>query len=146
MQSSYAITDSILGETRQTVGDGLEVRDINLGLRVGYSGFNIDATLLTHDSAFAQDGTGFEAGLSYETGGFAARLSARQYREGLDLLGFENEFRKFVSFELGARYKLNDDLGFTGGVRLFRADDHWMTDPALGEGSQMIYLGGSLRF
>jgi len=121
-------------------------REYNVGLQLGYSGFNIDASLVRRDSAFADATEGLEAGLSYQGDVFAARLSAAEYRRGKDLLGIENAARRLISFELEASYKLTRRLGLTAGARYSTFGEQFLLTKLGANESQMIFVGGRFSF
>lgn len=116
------------------------------GVSLGYSGFGIDASVTRQTGQFADDMEGFEAGFSYRGNSWSARLSMSEYSEGADLIGIENEARNIVSFELGANYRLTDRIGLTGGVRHYDYSTRFISKAEDGNTSQMIFLGGRLRF
>lgn len=121
-------------------------REFDLGFAARYSGFGLDAKLSQQTSIFDGDLTSFDVGLSYQANRWAARLSLSEYTEGADLYGIENEVRNMISLELGASFRLSETFGLTGGVRYYDYGDSWIVDPETGETSQMIFLGGRLKF
>jgi len=130
---------------RQT---GLSALNNDVGISLGYAGFNFDASFSEYDNpAMLQQGFGIEAGLSFSTNSFSARLSARQYRDGSDLLGPNNVFRQFISYELGAQYRLGRGFGVTGGVRYSDFGAPFLNAAGvLGDKDQVVFVGGNLRF
>ena len=117
----------------------------NIGLSVGYEGFNIDASWLESAHLFDPDVTGYEAGFSYSLSRFTARVSMAEYTRGVDLLGLTEEAR-ILALELGAQLRLSDRIGLKGGVRYYDYGDQWVLNPDSAEDSQMIFLGGNFRF
>ncbi|SDD28714.1 hypothetical protein SAMN04488071_0244 [Kordiimonas lacus] len=146
LKSAYRLSMQGLPAANAFNSSDLAERQYNVGLSLGYSGFGLDATLMRQTSLFDADMSGFDVGFSYQAPSWSARLSMSEYREGADLYGIENEARNIISVELGASYRLTDSLGLTGGVRYYDYGSRLMVDPEAGEKSQMIFLGGRLRF
>ena len=146
LESNYRMSMQGLSAATGYSSSDLAEHQYNLGLSVGYSGFNLDASLLRQQSLFEKDLSGYGVGFSYQAASWSARLSLNEYREGADLYGIENEARNIISVELGANYRLTDALGLSGGVRYYDYGSRIMLDPAAGEKSQMIFLGGRLKF
>lgn len=132
--------------TNGAVSDQLADREYDLGLSIGYSGFNLDASLQRDWSPFKTPGEGYELGFSYQATAWSARLAWNAYKAGEDLEGIENEQRDFISLEVGANLKLSNRFGLTGGVRYFDYGSHHLVTTEQGESSQMIFIGGRLRF
>lgn len=146
LQSNYRLSMQGLSSTVGFSDIGLAETSYKAGLSLGYSGFGIDASLMRQTSLFASDLQGYEAGLSYQAPSWSARIAMSEYSEGADLLGIENEVRNIISFELGASYRLTDRVGLSGGVRYYDYGSSYIANPEQGEKSQMIFLGGRLRF
>ena len=145
LSSEYRLSESGFIPTSGNFSDLLN-REMNVGMSVGYSGFNIDASILRRDSLLGGDGLGYDVGLSYSGDSWSARLSLSEYRKGIDLLGLENESRNIISVELGASYKLTNSLGVQGGVRVYDYGQRVLVNPEAGERSQMVFLGGTFNF
>ncbi|NVJ71288.1 MAG: porin [Alphaproteobacteria bacterium] len=146
LQSAYRLSMQGLPAANAFNNSDLAERQYNVGLSVGYSGFNVDASLMRQTSVFESDMSGFDVGFSYQANSWSARLSMSEYREGADLYGIENEARNIISVELGASYRLTNTLGLQGGVRYYDYSNRLMLNPEAGEKSQMIFLGGRLKF
>ena len=146
LQSAYRLSMQGLPAANAFNNSDLAERQYNLGLTVGYSGFNLDASVMRQTSVFDGDTSGYDVGFSYQAPSWSARLSLSEYQEGADLYGLENEARNIISVELGASYRLTNTLGLKGGVRYYDYGNRLMLDPAAGEKSQMIFLGGRLKF
>ncbi|NVJ99787.1 MAG: hypothetical protein HWE25_16670 [Alphaproteobacteria bacterium] len=146
LQSAYRLSMQGFPAATGANNSDLAERRYNVGLSLGYSGFGLDASLIRQTSIFDADSSGFDVGFSYEATSWSARLSLSEYREGADLYGLENEARNIISVELGASYRLTDTLGLSGGVRYYDYGSRLMLDPEAGEQSQMIFLGGRLKF
>ncbi len=126
--------------------NSLARREENLGVSLGYSGFGLDASFTRQSSLFESDGYGYNVGFSYHSQSFVARISMSEYTEGADLNGLENEARNIISVELGASYRLTENIGLTGGIRYYDYGDRWLVNPEEGENAQAIFLGGRLKF
>lgn len=148
VESAYRMSrkaDTVIG-FNDTFTD-LAEHAYNVGLTVGYSGFNLDASVRREWSPFETDLSGVDLGFSYQANTWSARLGWSAYRAGKDLVGFENDARDFVSVELGANLKLSDNIGLTGGVRYYEYDTSWhLIDATQGDTSQMVFVGGRLKF
>lgn len=146
LQSQYRQSMQGLSAATGFADVGLAETQYKAGLSLGYSGFGLDASLLRQSSLFANNMAGFEAGFSYQATGWSARIAMSEYTEGTDLYGIENEARNIISFELGASYHLTDNVGLKGGVRYYDYSGSYAINPDDGDKSQMIFLGGRLRF
>jgi hypothetical protein len=146
LQSNYRMSMQGLSSTFGFSDIGLAEISYKAGLSLGYSGFGIDASWLRQTSLFTSNMQGYEAGFSYRATSWSARIAMSEYSEGADLIGIENEMRNIISFELGANYRLTDRVGLTGGVRYHDYGSSYIANPEQGEKSQMIFLGGRLRF
>lgn len=146
VQSQYRRSLQGLSATAGFADLGLAETHYKTGLSVGYSGFGIDASFLRQSSLFTQDFEGFEAGFSYQASSWSARIAMSEYTEGTDLLGIENEARNIISFELGASYRLTERVGLRGGLRYYDYGGAYAINANGGDKSQMIFLGGRLRF
>lgn len=146
VQSAYRLSMQGIPATTGFGNSGLAERRYNVGLSLGYSGFNLDASVIRQTSVFEPELTGFDVGFSYEASSWSARLSLSEYQEGADLYGIENEARNIISVELGASYRLSERIGLLGGVRYYDYGSRLLLNPEEGEKSQMIFLGGRLKF
>lgn len=126
--------------------DQIVERGYNVGVTLGYSGFNLDARLSREWSPFISERIGYDVGFSYRSNSWSARLAWSAYKAGEDLRGFDNDARQFISFELGANLKLTERLGLSGGIRHYEYGE-WRLVPGIkGEDDQMVFLGGRLKF
>lgn len=146
LQSAYRMSMQGIPATTGFGNSDLAERRFNVGLSLGYSGFNLDASVMRQTSVFEPEMTGFDVGFSYQASSWSARLSLSEYQEGADLYGIENEARNIISVELGASYRLSERIGLLGGVRYYDYGDRLLLNPEEGEKSQMIFLGGRLKF
>jgi hypothetical protein len=147
LESAYRFTIDGLPTSAVSADIGSANREYNVGVTLGYSGFGVDASMTRQTNVFERDLSGFAIGFSYQSKSWAARLSMSGYRQGADLFGIENDVRSIVSVELGASYRLTDSIGFKGGVRYYDYGDQWVVvDTEIGENSQMLFLGGQLKF
>ena len=146
LESALRLTRNDLQGAFDFTNVSIANREDNVGVTLGYSGFGVDASVTRQTSVFEPESFSFDLGFSYQAQRWGARLSLSEYREGADLFGIDNDTRSIVSVELGASYRLNDRLGIRGGVRYFGYGDQWLANPEAGENSQMIFLGGQLKF
>jgi len=146
VESSYRLSMQGIPALSPLATSDMAERNYNFGVTVGYSGFNLDASMMRQESLFERDISGYGVGFSYQATSWAARLSLNEYKEGADLYGLENEARNIISVELGASYRLSSNLGLQGGVRYYDYGSRMMLHPEAGEKSQMVFLGGKLSF
>lgn len=146
LESQYRLSLQGLSTTTGFADAGQAETHYRAGLSLGYSGFGIDASLMRQSGLFAKNLEGFEAGFSYQATTWSARIAMSEYTEGTDLYGIENEARNIISYELGANYRLSDKVGLTGGVRYYDYGSNYISASENGDKSQMIFLGGRLRF
>ena len=154
-----ALVSSVSVEQDKLVGvafnDGLstplERRSYNVGLNIGYWGFNLDASIVSQAGGLEAAYEGFDVGLSYRWSSWSTRLAVGEYSRRTDLGGdtlavAENPDNDFYTLELGAAYDLNEALRFSGGVKLFEYGDSFGLDEQAVERSQMVFLGTKLSF
>lgn len=146
LESNYRLSMQGIPSLSPLATSDMAERNYNFGVTVGYSGFNLDASMMRQESLFERDISGYGVGFSYQATSWAARLSLNEYKEGADLYGIENEARNIISVELGASYRLSSNLGLQGGVRYYDYGSRMMLHPEAGEKSQMVFLGGKLSF
>ncbi|PCI63901.1 MAG: hypothetical protein COB37_03910 [Kordiimonadales bacterium] len=146
LESALRLTPDDLQSALGYTNTGLTNREDNVGVTLGYAGFGVDASVTRQTSIFEAESFSYDLGFSYQARRWGARLSLSEYREGADLFGIDNETRSIVSVELGASYRLTNRIGIRGGVRYFGYGDQWLANPEAGENSQMIFLGGQLKF
>ncbi len=146
LESQYRLSIDGLSATTGFADAGQAETLYRAGVSLGYSGFGVDASLMRQSGLFARQLEGFEAGLSYQATTWSARIAMSEYTEGSDLYGIENDARNIISYELGASYRLTDKVGFTGGVRYYDYGSNYFSTSEDGDRSQMIFLGGRLRF
>lgn len=147
IESAYSLsntTPQLNGDT-YSINNPFADRTYNVGLSVGYSGFNLNASVIREESFWNGGTEGFGVGFSYTSSRWAAQLSLSEYKEGLDLHGINNEVRNFVSVELGASYQLSNRFGILGGVRYYDQRDGYLSQSDFGS-AQAFFLGGRLKF
>lgn len=110
----------------------LERQTYRFGLEVGYSGFNIGASLRSDRSVYADTTSGYGVGFSYTGNSWSTSLNVGEYsRKYKNLFGnFGQDQLNFYSFELGASYNLSNSLKLSGGFRYL----------AFGEDANLMYL------
>lgn len=148
LESQYRLSLQGLSATSGFADAGQAETQYRAGVSLGYFGFGVDASLMRQTGLFARDLEGFEAGFSYQSSSWSARIAMSEYTEGSDLYGIEKDARSIIAYELGASYRLNDRLGLTGGVRYYDYGANYFSTSKAGEidTSQMFFLGGRLRF
>lgn len=119
-----------------------------LGLNVGYSGFNIGATLREDQSVYADTTRGYGVGLSYTGTSWTTSLNvgeySRKYRNVFANYG-DNE-ANFYAFEIGASYRLNRAFSFSGGMRYLSFGEDVEYSLFERPEAQVFYLGTNLNF
>lgn len=125
--------------------DQLADRRYNVGVTLGYSGFNLDAAMRREWSPTEIESVGYDLGFSYQSTGWSARLGWSAYKSGEDLKGLNNEARSFVSVELGANLNLSDRFGLLGGLKYYAYEDFHILNTGQ-DTNQMVFLGGRMRF
>ncbi|WND03695.1 TonB-dependent receptor [Temperatibacter marinus] len=98
-------------------------REYSLGLSLGYSGFNVDASVLEQTSEIEQAYTGFGVGVSYSGSKLWARLGYKDMKaDGYTVPSYiydavNTQVADKNSLELQAAYRLKSNWRLTGGVR-----------------------------
>ena len=147
LESAYSLSgvSSQLNGNSYDLNNPFADKSYNVGLSVGYSGFNLNASVIREESLLNGNTEGFGVGFSYTGNRWAAQLSLSEYKEGADLQGINNEVRNFVSVELGATYRLSNRFGILGGVRYYDQRDSYLSQTDFGS-AQTFFLGGRLKF
>lgn len=124
-------------------------RAYDVGLNVGYWGFNLGASLRREVGGLTDGYEGYDVGLSYSGARWSTSLAVGEYRRdftsivsGTNLLDDE-----FYALEFGASYRIGPRLRLTGGLRWFEYGRNFGIDPsAAPPRSQLFYLGTKLNF
>ncbi|UTW55449.1 porin [Kordiimonas sp. SCSIO 12610] len=147
IESAYTLsgTNPQLNGNNYDLSDPFADRSYNVGLSVGYSGFNLNASVIREESLWNGGTEGFGVGFSYTGSRWTAKLSLSEYKEGTDLQGINNEVRNFVSVELGASFELSRRFGLLGGIRYYDQRNSYLSQSDFGS-AQTFFLGGRLKF
>lgn len=135
------------------VSDAFIDREYAIGLSLGYSGFNLDASVLDQTTFASPDYSGYNVGFSYRTN----KLWARVGYKDLNMLPNSNVFdhlsrelginpSDLSSLELQAVYRLSNSWRVTGGLRYSVADSPLKGIEEALEKNQAIYLGTRWSF
>lgn len=115
-----------------------------VGLSLGYFGFNVAAAVRTDQVFMDGQVDGLEAGLGYRIGNFATTVSVGEYHRDRDDSGYlSSEFDNFYKLELGATYRFNL-FSFTGGVQHYDFQRSVLFGNELD--GQKLFLRGSVTF
>lgn len=123
-------------------------QEYNLGLKIGYQGFNLGASLKREYGEFSDGYEGFDVGLSYRAKSWSTSLSVGEYRRTYDnILGeVSDPDNSYTAFELGASYNLSRAFRLTGGFRHFEYGADFALEQEGVARSQIFYLGTRLNF
>ncbi len=130
------------------LGQNFNRQSMNLGLNVGYLGFNLGAFLVRESGGLTPGYEGLDVGLSYQGSSWSTTLSIGEYNRRLNglitsPLGLDENF---YALQFGAAYYLSPALRFSGGVRFFEYGPNFGLTPDLASRSQLFYLGTNLNF
>lgn len=117
----------------------------NLGLNIGYQGFNLGATVRNEESPFLSGIRGYDVGLSYSWSSFSTSLLLGEYSRQRNLLSLADN-SSFYALEFGASYRLSRAFRVRGGFRYITFEDEMIANPLLQPNSQLFYLGTNLNF
>jgi len=131
-----------------TLSSAANRRTYGLGVNVGYSGFNLGATMRGGSSAFANITSGYDVGLSYSGNSWSTSVLvggySREYKNVFsDVIGGTTNF---YAMEFGASYKLNKAFSVSGSFRYLTFDDTARLSLFDQSRSGVFYLGTSLNF
>lgn len=129
-------------------------RAYDFGLKVGYSNFNVGASLKREYGGLADGYEGYDIGLSYNRPSWSTSLSVGEYRNNLINLYDSNSFLNddFYALDFGASLRVVPGMRLTGGVRWLEYGRDYSGDFRLGTGlrlpprSQLFYLGTRVNF
>ncbi len=132
----------------QSLAEAFNRQVYDVGLDIGYGGFNLGASLRSERGAFSDGVVGFDVGLSYSWSSWSTSLLVGEYSRRYNHIfpGQEDAQSNFYAVEIGASYRLNPALRFTGAFRYFGFQDPVLLDPTAPPRSQMFYLGTNLNF
>ena len=83
---------------------------------LGYSGFQIGASMSRNSSLLSRNLTGYDFGMGYEWESWSANLRFGEYKRGRSFIiqPDNNLFDKYSAFEIGAAYSIFPNLNLTG--------------------------------
>lgn len=119
-------------------------RAVNLGLSLGYAGFNLDAAYLTGGQGLDYGYKGYDVGLGYQRGNWGTLLGFSGVQPtssslGTDILGTQSQY----TMRLGAFYQIWP--GFTLGGR-FQFHDYQLFDSERSKNRGEFFLNTKLHF
>ena len=120
-------------------------RHYNLGISLGYSGFNLDANLSEKDGGVTNIYTGIDLGFSYRTQKWMTRVGLSEYTYARSPFSDVPEtVKRLYSIELGGAYNVSPWLSLTGGLKVTDYNRGYdINDPTW---SSQVYLGGRLSY
>lgn len=142
LQSGYSVARNLLMDNQDPA---MMDQQFNLGLSLGYSGFNVDANIVQQTNALSSDYSGYDVGFSYRTNNFWTRLSLTQLSQEQDLFNIKPN-NNITSLELGAGYRISRRFSLTGGLRYSGYDQKGLAEDSSTERAQMVFLGTRLDF
>lgn len=126
----------------------LSRQQYNVGLNVGYLGFNLGASLKSEMGEFSDGFRGYDVGLSYRGSSWSTSLSVGEYSRRYSHVFSDTEDLEdnYYAFELGASYSFSRAFSLTGGFRHFEYGQSNLLDAEASPRSQIFYLGTRLSF
>ncbi len=118
----------------------------DLGVRLGYWGFRIDASIVRQDSVLSNSYSGVDLGLGYHSNRFETRLSLKAFREGQHLTGLGELDRAIHDIELAAAYRISSNISLSGRLRYTDFSSNSFLEQELGFTSSSVFLGGRVDF
>ncbi len=131
-----------------SLADALSRQQYNVGLNIGYLGFNLGASLRSEMGEFSDGFKGYDVGLSYRGSSWSTSLSVGEYSRRYSHLFSDTEDLEntYYAFELGASYSFSRAFSLTGGFRHFEYGRGNLLDADAAPRSQIFYLGTRLSF
>lgn len=124
---------------------GMLDRSYDMGVRLGYWGFRIDASVVRKDSLVAGNYVGFGLGVGYSSSRFDTSISLKAFTEGEHLANVHEFDQEVQEFELGAAWRFTNRLSLAGTVNYTRFNNR-ILENQLGLSEQSVYLTGKLAF
>lgn len=132
------------------VQEALSSQIYDLGLSVGYSDFNVGASVRGEESAFYRGITGYDVGLSYQRPTWSTSILFGEYRQNGNYItaGLNSPYldTRFFAVELGAAYHLAPWVRFVGSFRMYEDPGLFIIEGEKIGISQMFYLGTRVNF
>jgi hypothetical protein len=131
-----------------SLAEALSRQQYNLGLNVGYLGFNLGASLRSEMGEFSDGFKGYDVGLSYRGSSWSTSFSVGEYSRRYSHVFSDTEDLEntYYAFELGASYSFSRAFSLTGGFRHFEYGRSNLLDTEAAQRSQIFYLGTRLSF
>lgn len=143
------------GGVSRSFAEAMNRQEYNLGVNIGYFGFNLGASFKREYDNFSDGYEGFDVGLGYRGASWSTNLSVGEYRRRDDsLLGMAalpinsgiDRDAEFYAFGFGASYNFSHAFRLSGGFRHFEYGRSYRIDLAGAERAQVFYLGTHLNF
>lgn len=149
------------GGVSPSLAEALNRQEYNLGVNIGYMGFNLGASFRREYDRFSDGYEGFDIGLGYRGASWSTNLSVGEYRRRDDsLLGLASlpidpvgsdvgqigQSDAYYAFGFGASYNFSRAFSLSGGFRHFEYGRSYRVNLAGAERSQIFYLGTHLNF
>jgi len=152
--SVESVVSSIQPNTFGTVntlqlGDALRRQIYNFGVNVGYSGFQVGASIQGEEGAFFDGISGYDVGVAYQRDSWSTKLLVGEYRFGNNyMLGLNDPLLndRFFAVEFGATYNLSPWFKVVGTYRLYEDANLMVFNLDSVNTSQMFFLGTNVSF
>ncbi|MEE8294347.1 MAG: hypothetical protein V3R64_01410 [Sphingomonadales bacterium] len=132
------------------VNEALGSQVYDLGLNVGYSDFNLGASVRGEESVFYKGITGYDVGLSYQRPTWSTSILFGEYQQNGNYItsSLNSPYldTRFFAIELGAAYHLAPWVRFVGSFRMYEDPDLFIIEGEKIGISQMFYLGTRVNF
>ena len=131
-----------------SLAEALGRQQYKIGLKIGYLGFNLGASLRSEMGEFSDGFKGYDVGLSYQGSSWSTSLSVGEYSRRYAHIFSDTEDleNKYYAFELGASYSFSRAFSLSGGFRHFEYGSSNLLDADGAARSQIFYLGTRLNF
>lgn len=145
---SVTTTDTFSAASESSLAGLLDRRSYNVGLNIGYSGFNLGASVMREEGGLLANYEGYDVGLSYSGSSWSTSLLFGEYtrRQGGLLFGLEGFDNDYYSVELGASFRLSPVFSLSGAVRYFDYGANFWLDPEAEPRSGVLYFGTNVNF
>jgi hypothetical protein len=113
--SNYEVT-SLSTSLSSNLNNLIPQKSYNVSFGLGYSGFQIGASMSRNSSLLSRNLTGYDFGMGYEWESWSANLRFGEYKRGRSFIiqPDNNLFDKYSAFEIGAAYSIFPNLNLTG--------------------------------
>ena len=142
--------DKTTGVLGSNIGKGNNLSSYDVGFSVGYSGFNLGASVKQEAGAYLDSIKGYDLGFSYSGGAWSTELVVGDYSQKNSYLSGTYGYSQvnFYALEFGASYRLGSIFRLRGGVRYLDFYDRYGMDPygLSVANKQELYLGTNINF